>query len=111
MHFTSFFVTAWFEYGGPADRLIAKRERTPRVTWTIRMGRPRVRAKVKAISGGQRAARTPDVVEFTRDWLRFPADEQQERVLRGGRRTIVNCTRQWGKSTVAAAKAVYRAFS
>ena len=27
-----------------------------------------------------------------------------------GRRGIVNCTRQWGKSTVAAAKAVHRAY-
>jgi hypothetical protein len=32
-------------------------------------------------------------------------------VLLGGRRGIVNCTRQWGKSTVTAAKAVHRAYS
>src|SRR3981081_663557 len=43
--------------------------------------------------------------------LGFSPDEQQEKVLRGGRRGIVNCTRQWGKSTVTAAKAVHRAYS
>jgi hypothetical protein len=35
----------------------------------------------------------------------------QELALLGGRRGIVNCTRQWGKSTVMAAKAVHRAYS
>ena len=43
--------------------------------------------------------------------LGFHPDEKQELVLRGGRRGIVNCTRQWGKSTVMAAKAVHRAYS
>src|SRR5437660_3651651 len=43
--------------------------------------------------------------------LGFSPDAQQERVLRGGKRGIVNCTRQWGKSTVTAAKAVHRAHS
>ena len=52
-----------------------------------------------------------DVVSFSRERLGFSPDEQQEIVLRGGRRGIVNCTRQWGKSTVTAAKAVHRAYS
>src|SRR6202049_1291299 len=52
-----------------------------------------------------------DVVAFARERLGFSADAQQEMVLRGGRRGIVNCTRQWGKSTVTAAKAVHRAYS
>ena len=52
-----------------------------------------------------------DAVTFARERLRFDPDEKQELVLRGGRRGIVNCTRQWGKSTVTAAKAVYRAFT
>jgi len=52
----------------------------------------------------------PDIVEFTRQRLGFDPNPLQESVLRGGRRGIVNCTRQWGKSTVAAAKAVHRAF-
>src|ERR1700674_2717749 len=49
-----------------------------------------------------------DAVVFTREMLGFSPDAQQEKVLRGGRRGIVNCTRQWGKSTVTAAKAVHR---
>jgi hypothetical protein len=37
-------------------------------------------------------------------------DEQQRRLLEhGGSRVILNCTRQWGKSTITAAKAVYEA--
>jgi hypothetical protein len=52
-----------------------------------------------------------DVVAFARDKLGFTPDEKQELVLRGGRRGIVNCTRQWGKSTVTAAKSVHRAYT
>src|SRR6266566_3917997 len=52
----------------------------------------------------------PDIVECTRQRLGFDPNPLQESVLRGGRRGIVNCTRQWGKSTVAAAKAVHRAY-
>jgi hypothetical protein len=52
-----------------------------------------------------------DAVAFARERLGFHPDEKQEMVLRGGRRVIVNCTRQWGKSTVTAAKAVHRAYS
>ncbi len=41
----------------------------------------------------------------------FPADPIQRDVLwSGGQRLILNCTRQWGKSTVTAAKAVHRAY-
>jgi len=52
-----------------------------------------------------------DTVSFARERLNFNPDEKQSLVLRGGRRGIVNCTRQWGKSTVGAAKAVHRAYS
>src|SRR5216684_577378 len=52
----------------------------------------------------------PDIVEFTRQRLGFDPNPLQELALRGGRRGIVNCTRQWRKSTVAAAKAVHRAY-
>ena len=52
-----------------------------------------------------------DIVAFARERMGFDPDEKQELVLRGGRRGIVNCTRQWGKSTVTAAKAVHRAYS
>ncbi len=43
--------------------------------------------------------------------LGFKADAQQTLVLDWtAKRGILNCTRQWGKSTVAAAKAVHRAW-
>src|SRR5713226_8253949 len=51
-----------------------------------------------------------DIVAFTRQRLGFDPNPLQESVLRGGRRGIVKCTRQWGKSMVAAAKAVHRAY-
>ena len=50
-----------------------------------------------------------DAVKFARERLWFEPDEEQARALRGGARGIVLCTRQWGKSTVMAAKAVHRA--
>src|SRR5437879_4330992 len=60
-------------------------------------------------SGGKRQE-IPDIVEVTRQRLGFDPNPLQASMLRGGRRGIVNCTRQWGKSTVAAAKAVHRAY-
>jgi len=53
-----------------------------------------------------------DVVEFARTRLGLDADERQCKVLRStAKRGILNCTRQWGKTTVAAAKAVHRVFT
>jgi hypothetical protein len=53
-----------------------------------------------------------DAAEFARKRLQFEPDERQSEVLRStAKRGILNCTRQWGKSTVAAAKAVHRAFT
>jgi hypothetical protein len=52
------------------------------------------------------------VVEFVRSQLGFEPDAQQRVVLESGaKRGILNCTRQWGKSTVAAAMAVHRAYT
>jgi len=54
----------------------------------------------------------PDAVAFARKWLGFePDDRQAEVLLSESKRGILNCTGQWGKSTVAAAKAVHRAFT
>lgn len=51
-------------------------------------------------------------MEFARTRLGFIPDEKQALVLRSAaKRGILNCSRQWGKSTVAAAKAVHRAFT
>jgi hypothetical protein len=52
------------------------------------------------------------VLEFARERLGFEPDAQQTAVLgSSAKRGILNCTRQWGKSTVAGIKAVHRAFS
>src|SRR4051812_28721472 len=56
------------------------------------------------------AAPTDDVPDWALAKLGFAADPAQARVLRtASRRVILNCTRQWGKSTVTAAKAVHAA--
>ncbi len=53
-----------------------------------------------------------DAVEFARTRLKFEPDERQSEVLRSeAKQGILNCTRQWGKSTIAAAKAVHRAYT
>lgn len=60
----------------------------------------------------ERTALLADAAEFARVRLRFVPDETQAEVLRSGaRRLILNCSRQWGKSTVGAAMAVHRAYS
>jgi hypothetical protein len=65
-----------------------------------------------ALAGAERGAtEIVDAVTFARQMLGFIPDNKQELVLLGGRRGIVNCSRQWGKSTVMAAKAVHRAYS
>jgi hypothetical protein len=50
------------------------------------------------------------VVKWVSEKLGFDADPTQARVLlSSSRRGLLNCTRQWGKSTVTAAKAVHLA--
>ena len=50
--------------------------------------------------------------EWVRERLGFQPDTAQERVLTTeSRRVVMNCTRQWGKSTVTAAKAVHQAYT
>jgi hypothetical protein len=54
----------------------------------------------------------PDTVQFARESLGFEPDERQIQVLRTtAKRAILNCSRQWGKSTIAAAKAIHLAFT
>jgi hypothetical protein len=51
-----------------------------------------------------------DAAEWVKAKLGFQADAMQQEVLRAGqRRGLLNCTRQWGKSTVTAAKAIHQA--
>jgi len=53
-----------------------------------------------------------DAVRFARTQLGFEPDLKQAAVLRANaRQGILNCSRQWGKSTVTAAMAVHRAFA
>jgi hypothetical protein len=53
-----------------------------------------------------------DIVAFARKHLSFEPDEKQVEVLRSkAKRGILNCTRQWGKSTTAAVMAVHRAYT
>jgi phage terminase large subunit-like protein len=51
------------------------------------------------------------VLEFAREVLKFPAEGTQAAVLENAPRyktIVLNCSRQWGRSTVVAAMAVYR---
>ena len=60
--------------------------------------------------GFQDAIYSLDVARFAREQLGFVPDETQERVLNSrANRGILNCTRQWGKSTVTAVMALHRA--
>ena len=53
-----------------------------------------------------------NAADWAREKLGFVADAAQERVLATDhKRGLLNCTRQWGKSTVTAAKAVHQAFT
>ena len=52
------------------------------------------------------------VSEFARHKLAFEPDPRQAAVLDSqANRGILNCSRQWGKSTVLAVKAVHRAWT
>ncbi len=53
---------------------------------------------------------TMDPVLFAQDRLAFHPDANQARVLDPSiRRGLLNCSRQWGKSTVTAVRAVHHA--
>jgi len=53
-----------------------------------------------------------DAVEWVRQKLGLEPDATQARVLASPKkRILLNCTRQWGKSTITAAKAVHHAYT
>ncbi len=63
---------------------------------------------------GRKAAndRIADAARFAEAALKFQPDAQQTELLEcEAKQVLLNCTRQWGKSTVAAIKAVHRAHS
>jgi hypothetical protein len=58
----------------------------------------------------RRAGAVLDPVEFARTRLKFEPDEVQADILRStAKRGILCCSRQFGKTTVSAAKAIHRA--
>jgi hypothetical protein len=65
--------------------------------------------------GGQATGELGEIgnaVEFARERLGFEPDAKQAWLLRERRRRVLlNCTRQWGKSTVTAARAVWECWS
>ena len=72
--------------------------------------------ELKGTTGGRgREAPKPhddeaDAVEWVKRRLDLDADPLQARVLRtSSKRGILNCSRQWGKSTITAAKAIHQA--
>jgi hypothetical protein len=68
--------------------------------------RSRLSVGTRELGGGK------DAVEWVRERLGLAPDRLQARVLGAGvRRGILNCSRQWGKSTITAAKAVHEAFT
>jgi len=73
------------------------------------VGRVCIRPTMKAF---QQDAGGEDAVEFARTRLGFLADPVQEELLRSrGRRVLLNCSRQWGKSTITAVRALWHAVS
>ena len=68
---------------------------------------------IPILKAAARPADTPvDAAEFARTRLGLDLDARQVEVLRSdAKRGILNCSRQWGKSTLAAAKAVHRAYT
>ncbi|HBY62377.1 MAG TPA: hypothetical protein DEH78_21345 [Solibacterales bacterium] len=51
-----------------------------------------------------------DIIRFARERLDFHPDPIQERALLGGDRVMLCCSRQWGKSTVTAIRALHSAY-
>ena len=67
--------------------------------------------KPNSTEGFKDAIHAFDVVRFARERLGFEPDVTQARVLNAqANRGILNCTRQWGKSTITAILAVHRAY-
>ena len=91
-----------------------------------RLGRRRAAAAAESELTFQRAFSLPsrtcrgaavddhgdDIVRFAREQLGFVPEKSQVGFLQSqAKRGIVNCSRQWGKSTVAAIKAIHRAWT
>ncbi|MBL8176005.1 MAG: terminase family protein [Bryobacterales bacterium] len=75
--------------------------------------KPAFTPKSRAVPGRHTSRVSADgqpLLEFVTNSLKLTPDPEQAKLLRlDPRRCILNCTRQWGKSTVTAAKAVHKA--
>ena len=70
------------------------------------------RRRRRVVKNKPRAPEAIAVSEFARHKLAFEPDARQAAVLDStAKRGMLNCTRQWGKSTVLAVKAVHRAWT
>jgi hypothetical protein len=78
--------------------------------WEIKKKRTVRRGSRK--EDGANMAKVAGAAEWVRERLEFAPDAAQQRVLTTqSRRVVMNCSRQWGKSTVTAAKAVHQAYT
>ncbi len=70
-------------------------------------------SKENCVSTTANPAPTPaDPVAFARNHLQFPLDSTQAEILAANpHRVLICCTRQWGKSTTAAIKALHHALT
>ena len=80
-----------------------------------RFGQDEIRRHVRAWKATQAAvaaeAGRPGAAEWARAALGFEADERQRMVLEcEAKRVMLCCSRQWGKSTVTAVRALYEAW-
>ena len=77
----------------------------------VRSNGPRKSQPAKsAMTPAQITSYPADPCEFAANCLHFELDDLQSEILRNpSRRVILNCTRQWGKSTLAAIKALHHA--
>jgi hypothetical protein len=77
--------------------------------WDVERGKSGVREP----EGARRRPAEPDsgdALDWVRRKLGFEPDADQSRVMTSPtKRGLLNCTRQWGKSTITAARAVYEA--
>ena len=75
--------------------------------WDTRKSESRPRGRETRAAKG-----LPGAVEWVQERLGLTPDRLQARVLgTRGKRGILNCSRQWGKSTITASKAVFEAFT
>ena len=66
--------------------------------------------EIRLQTGSARGAKANCAVEFARRLGFHPNPRQAEVLASGAKRGILNCTRQWGKSTVTAIKALHHAY-